>query len=427
MSSKICPSLLTVALCLLTLAPVWAGNEGRLVGTIVDPGGNPIADVQITVTGVGFDVKQDRTTNKKGKFTLLILDATKDYTLRLEKDGFQTVEEPLRLPLGDTMRQEWTMVPGSGAPSSGGRTSSSSEAAPAASGVARGQAGRLYEKGAQAYAEGDLVTAAESFEQVVSMEPGLAEVHMALAMTYLRQENWEGAASEAQKALDLNPEELMNYEIQYDAFRALGDLENQNRVLNELVEKKPGPDTARRLFNRGVRKTEVRDLEGAAADFEAAKAMAPDLVASYSALTRVYFDLNRLDECIANGRQALEIDPNHYETMGVLFLALRSQGETEEADAMFAALQEGNPRFISGVLMDLGVSYFNSGSADQAQEIFERVISAQPDNGQAHYMLGLCLLGKGETVKAKELLERFLELSPDDPEAATAREMLSTL
>jgi tetratricopeptide (TPR) repeat protein len=427
MSSKIYPSLLTVALCLLTLAPVWAGNEGRLVGTIVDPDGNPLVDVQITVTGVGFDVKQDRTTNNKGKFTLLILDATKDYILRMEKDGFQSIEEPLRLPLGDTIRQEWTMVPGSGAPSSGAGASSSAAAAPVAGGVARGQAGKLYEKGAQAYAEGDLVTAVESFEQVVAMEPGLAEVHMALAMTYLRQENWQGAASEAQKALDINPEELMNYEIQYDAFRALGDLENQNRVLNVLVEKQPGQDTARRVFNRGVGKAEIRDLEGAAADFEAAKAMAPDLVASYSALTRVYFDMDRLDECIANGRQALEIDPNHFETMGVLFLALRSQGQIEEADAMFAALQEGNPQFVSGVLMDLGISYFNTGAADQAQEIFERVISAQPDNGQAHYMLGLCYLGRGETAKAKELLERFLELSPDDPEAATAREMLSTL
>jgi len=427
MISKSLTSLLAVVLCLLATVPVWAGNEGRLVGSVVDPDGNPIVDVQVKVTGVGFDVTQERSTNKKGKFTLLILDATKDYLLHMEKDGFQTIEEPLRLPLGDTMRREWTMVPGSGGAPSGGSPSPSSAAAPAAGGVARGQAGRLYEKGAEAYASGDLETAAESFEQVVVLEPGLAEVHMALAMTYLRQEKWEGAASEAQKALDINPEEAMNYEIQFDAYRALGDVENQYRVLDILVEKKPGPDTARRVFNRGVGKTEARDLEGAAADFETAKTMAPDLVASYSALTRVYFDLGRYEESVANGRQALEIDPDHYDSMGVMFLALRALGQTEEADAMFAALQEGNPVFISGILMDLGVNYFNNGEADQAQAIFERVISAQPDHGQAHYMLGLCYLGKGETVKAKEQLERFLELAPNDPEAATAREMLSTL
>jgi len=250
---------------------------------------------------------------------------------------------------------------------------------------------------------------------------------VALAMTYLRQELWEKAAAEAQLALDIKPDEVLNYEIQYDAYRALGDLDNQYRVLEVLVEKNPGPDTARRVFNRGVARTQARELEGAAGDFETAKAMAPDLVASYSALTRVYFDLGRLDESIANGRQALQIDPNHFETMGVMFLALRAQGRTEEADQMFAALQEGNPQFISGVLVDLGISYFNDGDAEQAQEIFERVLGAQPDNGRAHYMLGLCYLGKGETVKAKEMLERFLELAPDDPEAVTAREMLSTL
>ena len=428
MKIKKLASILVVAICLLATVPVWAGNEGRLVGSIVDPNGDPIADVQVTATGVGFDVKQERTTNKKGKFTLLILDATKDYVLRLEKEGYQTIEEPLRLPLGETMRAEWTMAPGTGStPTARGSAPTSPAAAPAAGGVARGQAGRLYEKGAEAYAAGDLATAAESFEQVVSMEPGLAEVHTALAMTYLRQENWQGAASEAQESLDINPDELMNYEIQYDAYRALGDAENLNRVLEILMEKKPGLDTARRVFNRGVGKTQSGDLEGSAADFEAAKAMSPDLVASYAALTRVYFDLGRMDESIENGRKALEIDPNHYETMGVLFLALRAEGQTEEADAMFASLQEGDPQFISGVLMDLGVSYFNSGASDQAQGIFERVVEAQPENGQAHYMLGLCYLGKGETTKAKEMLERFLELAPDDPEAATAREMLSTL
>ncbi|NHZ73697.1 MAG: tetratricopeptide repeat protein [Nitrospirae bacterium] len=427
MTRKSFTSLLAVALCFLATVPVWAGNEGRLVGSIIDPNGDPIVDVQIVVTGLGFDVRQERTTNKKGKFTLLILDATKDYLLHFEKDGYQTVEEPLRLPLGDTVRREWTMVPGTSAPSSRGSAASQPAAAAPSGAVVRGQAGKLYEKGAEAYATGDLEVAADSFEQVVALEPDLAEVHAALAMTYLRQEQWEKAASSAQNALDINPDEVLNYEIQYDAYRSLGDLENQYRVLEVLVAKSPGPDTARRVFNRGVGRTEARDLEGAAVDFETAKTMAPELVASYSALTRVYFDMGRYEDSVANGRQALEIDPNHYETMGVLFLALRAQGQTEEADAMFANLEEGNPQFINGVLMDLGVSYFNNGDAEQAQGIFERVVGAQPENGRAHYMLGLCYLGKGETAKAKELLERFLELEPNDPEAATAREMLSTL
>ena len=240
MTSKSYTSLLAVALCLLATAPVWAGNEGRLVGSIVDPNGDPIVDVQVIVTGLGFDVRQERTTNKKGKFTLLILDATKDYLLHLEKDGYQTVEEPLRLPLGDTMRREWTMVPGTSAGSPRGSAASQTAAAAPGGAVIRGQAGKLYEKGAEAYASGDLEVAADSFEQVVALEPDLAEVHVALAMTYLRQEQWGKAASSAQNALDINPDEVLNYEIQYDAYRSLGDLENQYRVLEVLVA--PGLD-----------------------------------------------------------------------------------------------------------------------------------------------------------------------------------------
>lgn len=426
-SRGIASLLIVLALCVGFSAPAGAANEGRLVGTVVDPDGQPIDDVQIIVTGVGFDIREDRATNKKGRFTLLILDATKDYLIRLEKDGFQAIEEPLRLPLGDTMRHTWTMNPGGGVQTSGAGVSPTPEAAPSGPSSVRGQAGRLYEKGAKAYAEGDLTTAVESFEQVATLEPDVAEVHSALAMTYLRLEEWAKAASEAQRVLEIAPDELMSYEIQYDAYRALGDNENLERVLEELIVKLPGPDTARRVFNRGVAKIGAGDLEAAAADFEVAREMDPSLVAASSALSRIEFDLGRYEESIENGRQALEIDPNHYETMGVMFLALEALGRSEEAEEMFALLQEGNPEFISDVLTNLGVTYFNNGEVAKAQAIFERVLSALPDNSQAHYMLGLCYLGQGDTARAKEMLERFLELDPDHSEAATAREMLSTL
>ena len=42
-------------------------------------------------------------------------------------------------------------------------------------------------------------------------------------------------------------------------------------------------------------------------------------------------------------------------------------------------------------------------------------------------MLAMCHVGRGENAAAKEQFEKFLAMAPDDPDAATAREMLSYL
>ena len=103
-----------VLVSLVGISPLLGATEGRVAGTVVDPDGNPLADVQITVVARNYDFETQRTTNKKGRFNLLVMDATREYGIILEKDGYQTIQEPIDPPLGDTLRHTWTMVPGSG-------------------------------------------------------------------------------------------------------------------------------------------------------------------------------------------------------------------------------------------------------------------------------------------------------------------------
>jgi tetratricopeptide (TPR) repeat protein len=419
MSTKLRSMMLSAVLGFGGAVMVSAGTEGRVAGKVVDPDGKPIQGAQVTVTGVGFNYEQVRTTNKKGQFTLLILDGTKQYTIRFEKEGFQPYEEPLKPTLGETLRRAWTLVPGSGA-------AASATAAPTAI-PAKGQVAKLYSEGAEAFAEKDFDKARENFLRVAELAPELPEVHSALAMCYLQMGAHEEAIAAAEQALALKPDELISLEVRYEAAHALGDSEKEMEALRALVEANPGPETARRVFNAGVSKVQAGDLEGAASRFEQAKQMAPELGPAYAALARVYFELGRYDECIANARRASELDPQNAEVLGVLYLALRVQGNLEEADEVFAALRSASPEYVGRVFMDMAISYFNNGDTEEAMEIFERVLEANPDHPKAHYMLGLCYANVGDTGKAKEMLRRFLELAPEDADAASAQEMLATL
>ncbi|HTQ81280.1 MAG TPA: carboxypeptidase-like regulatory domain-containing protein, partial [Thermoanaerobaculia bacterium] len=118
-------STLAAALILaLALAgSLWAAGEGRISGTVVDAAGAPVAGAKISITSPEFKYFQDKTTDSKGKFTLIVLDATRKYTIKIEKDGYNPFEGPLEVKLGENIRVSYTLAkaggeakPGGGAP-----------------------------------------------------------------------------------------------------------------------------------------------------------------------------------------------------------------------------------------------------------------------------------------------------------------------
>ncbi|HQP92480.1 MAG TPA: tetratricopeptide repeat protein, partial [Thermoanaerobaculia bacterium] len=70
---------------------------------------------------------------------------------------------------------------------------------------------------------------------------------------------------------------------------------------------------------------------------------------------------------------------------------------------------------------------YNAGNTGQALALFTQALASDATFAKAHYMLAMCHVGRGENAAAKEQFEKFLAMAPDDPDAATAREMLSYL
>ncbi|MBV9496401.1 MAG: carboxypeptidase regulatory-like domain-containing protein [Acidobacteria bacterium] len=94
---------------LLLATSALAADQGRIVGTVVDAGGQPVADAKVVLTRNGTQVRQEKATSEKGQFSMLVLDASAEYTIHIEKDGFEPLDEAVQPKAGETLRVSYTL------------------------------------------------------------------------------------------------------------------------------------------------------------------------------------------------------------------------------------------------------------------------------------------------------------------------------
>ena len=81
-------------------AAAHAADQGRLLGTVVDAGGGPLAGVKVIITSPDMATyRVEKTTDAHGQFSAIILDAQRQYRIHVEKQGYVTLEQPLKLKI----------------------------------------------------------------------------------------------------------------------------------------------------------------------------------------------------------------------------------------------------------------------------------------------------------------------------------------
>jgi tetratricopeptide (TPR) repeat protein len=269
-------SIHRAALTALTLALVFTGalravGEGRIIGTVTDEAGAPIEGAKAVLSRAG-GYRLEKVSDKKGQFMLLVLDATQDYQIHIEKAGYGPFEGPVKPKLQDTIRLTFAL------PKTTAPAATAPEAAPEAPKQLSGsdQAILAYNEGVAALRDGKIAGAVPSLEKAAALNPSLAEAQGALADVYLELKRYGDALAAADRFLALKPGDVQGLRARYDALKAAGDNEKAREALEALAAADPkSPETAVRFFNEGAERARAGKLDDAAGLFQRVVEIAP--------------------------------------------------------------------------------------------------------------------------------------------------------
>jgi tetratricopeptide (TPR) repeat protein len=261
-------AIIAPALALALAGTLLAAGEGRIIGTVLDDSKAPVEGAKVALTRPGTGYKLEKMTDKKGQFMLLILDATQNYQIHIEKEGYGPFEGPVKPKVDDTVRMSFELPKVAPAPAA------SAEAPKEMSGS--DQAILAYNEGVSALRAGNVAGAVPSLEKAVSLNPQLPEAQAALSEVYLELKRYGEALAAADRYLALKPGDVRGLRNRYDALKAAGDNEKAHEALEALsAADSSSAETAVRYFNQGAELARSGKLDEAASFFQRVVEIAP--------------------------------------------------------------------------------------------------------------------------------------------------------
>jgi len=312
------------------------------------------------------------------------------------------------------------------------------------------EAERFAALGQQAMAEGQFTDARNYFQQLVKLQPGMAEVHATLAVIHFKLREYENAVSEVRSAQKLNPSLPRLTSLLGLSLAGLGQFSDAVPRLEKGFKYTAEPEV-RRLCGLQLLRAYTglgKDAEAVATSVELNKlypddpeviyntgriygnvafnqmgklhAKAPDSVWTWQAQGTADEGQKDFDAAIVDFNHVLQLEPQlegtHFR-LGRIYL--ERFGQSHKADDREAARREFVAEFSvdpnnGDASYELAQMNFDDKNLDDARRQFEAVVARFPDFEQALVGLGGVYLKSQMAGKAVEPLERATKLDPTD-------------
>ena len=283
--------LVTVAFAVQT----FAVGEARLTGKVVDPEGNPLGEVTVTVTAAtaAKTFKQIFKTNARGEYAVFVIDGTIPYNFEYSKEGYAPFKDEIKMKLvPEKNKRDVTLGKGS----AGGLAIRTVEAV-------ADPAVTAYNAGVTLVKEGKDAEGIAKFEESVKINPELTAGYIALAKIYAKTKNWPKAIENGDKALAVDPDQPDLNAVMAEAYAQTGD----KAKASEYRKKAPANPTA--LFNEAARAINAgRDAE-ALPLLQQAVAADPTFAGGWYELGMVQARLGKNAEARASLSKYIELEP----------------------------------------------------------------------------------------------------------------------
>jgi tetratricopeptide (TPR) repeat protein len=274
-----------------------------------------------------------------------------------------------------------------------------------------------YLKGLFYAEEGSYKDSLKELQKVKKLDPESTYVRIKIASIYIRAGQLDKAEAELKEAKRLNPD---NFDISlgliflYSYAQKDKELEAEYKDFLERAHKSKPKDLRISEYLAQLYFYEKQPQEALKIYEEIAKEK-PDYVDAIFWLGFLNEELKRHDAAIKMWKKALELDPNHSQTLNSLGYVYAEEGTNlDEAEKLIKKALVAEPD--SGAYMDsLGWVYFKKKDYQKAEEYLKKAISYQEDPVIYEHLGDLCitLSKKSEAlVYYKKGLARF----PDNEE-----------
>jgi Tfp pilus assembly protein PilF len=290
-------TLAGIALVLVS-AGAQAGTQGRVTGRVTDAEGNPIEGVTITITTPALkNFKLTGKTGKDGKYGFIVNDATLNYTMRFEREGFaQAAVDKKFSTIEVTTVDQRLLKPSQAAPALQGPSSASEQAALA------------YNAGVELLNAGDKDGAGGKFREAVAKNADLPQAWEALTVIAYDKSDWSKVLLYGQKATDLDPTMTSLYPMMGDAAEKLGDKKAAADWRTRYED--ANPDSPQILYKKGIEAYNKGKMKDAEAALARAVEVKPDFAMAHYYLGLAALNQKKNSEAKEHLKKYLELDPD---------------------------------------------------------------------------------------------------------------------
>jgi tetratricopeptide (TPR) repeat protein len=253
----------------------------------------------------------------------------------------------------------------------------------------------------------------------LSLQPALADGHLALASVFEQTGNEQGALDEIASALSLDPSNQRTLVWQAQIYARLDRWEDAEKAFRRALKEHPNYWLAYNELGFGLHgQAKYREAIQA---FRAASLAAPKYAMSLSNLGVEYLQIGEFTQGLESIKQSLALDPESSFAAANVSLALRYQGKYEQALPFARKAVQMNPAqdtnwleladCLSSLRKHRGEA---TGAYLRASKEAERHLLTDPSDGPDWMLLALYKAMSGSPQEAPLLMERAESLGARD-------------
>jgi len=268
---------------------------------------------------------------------------------------------------------------------------------------------------------GEMQPARGAFEKAVALDPKFAQARVNLGQVLVQAGEFGAAAEHLDRALARlgnSPDAATPHYLRAKVYTDRNEVEKAVAQLKEAVSLRP--DFAEAWSDLGQARKTLLDDAGALAAFQRAVESSPDDAVAQYRLGAEYLHQAKIKEAIEHLQQALRLNPENQSTLYGLQLALREDGQLEQASQVKEKLADllrkrdkASENALTAVqLNNQGADLEKAGNLRGALEKYRAALALYPDHVGIRVNVAAALLRLGQRSGGISELREALRRDP---------------